>query len=331
MNKGKNSKKGFLMLLALALLCSNVVTTKLAGANPIPAPPITQIYIRSDGTVDPSTTPIQRTENVYTLKSDLTNSTIEIQKDNVMLDGKGFTLLGNGEGWNTGITLASIHNVIIKNMEVRNFWKSIVVIASSNVIILNNRMLTSWNIILDSSISNQIIGNDMVGQYTGYGYCIQVQNGSFNNLIVGNNLSYAGAAVWMGNGKNNTFYHNNFINNSNNVVVGEGGNLWDNGKEGNFWNDYNVIDADSNGIGDIPYVVFKSCQDKDRYPLRSPFDIDNETVELPDWANAALVRPDFVPFPTLPVVAISGALAAFVITSGLLVYRRKRKSEAIKS
>jgi nitrous oxidase accessory protein NosD len=41
--------------------------------------------------------------------------------------------------------------------------------------------------------------------------------------------------------------------------------LWDDGREGNYWSDYNGTDTNADGIGDTPYVI--DVQNQDRYPL----------------------------------------------------------------
>ncbi len=49
------------------------------------------IYIRVDGSIDPPTAPIKRVGNLYTLTSDIFES-IVIEKDNIVIDGAGYTL-----------------------------------------------------------------------------------------------------------------------------------------------------------------------------------------------------------------------------------------------
>lgn len=286
----------FIVVLLFSVL--GLFFVGLAEANPWPAPPILEVYIRSDGTVDPATAPIQRTGNTYTFTSDLTNSTIIIQRDNIVIDGAGYKLQGNGPMWNTAITLENRRNVVIKNIDIRNYAGSISLTAASNIIIYNNNMLTAWNIILDSSVGNQIVGNNIVGQETGYGYCVHIENGAANNLIMGNNFSDAGAAVtiYSSSGKNNTFYLNNFFDNSNNVVgwiEDEEANSWDNCEKGNYWSDYQGADADRDGVGDTPYIINDGRPD--RYPLTSPFDVNSVTVEMPEWTfplSVQLISPE---------------------------------------
>lgn len=312
---------GTSFIIALLFSVVGLTLVGLAGANPLPAPPIIEVYIRSDGTVDPATAPIQRAGNIYTFTGDLTNTTIIVEHDNIVIDGAGFKLQGNGPMWNTGITLTNRNNVIIENIDVRNYLYSVYLTSSSNIIVYGNNMLTAWNVVLDSSVGNQIVGNNITGQETGFGYCVHIENGAADNLIVGNNFVDAGSAVtvYSSSGKNNTFYHNNFVNNSNNVYSWiEEGHPWDNGTEGNFWSDYEGVDVDGDGIGDTSYMI-KNCP-PDRHPLMAPFNVSSVTVEMPEWANP----PDSAePFPTVPVAAAS-AVSVAAVGVALLVYFRKR-------
>jgi len=177
----------------------------------------------------------------------------------------------------------------------------------------------------DSVISgNNIDGNKIRGP--GY-YGIHIK-ASTNNIFYNNYLAnlhgygerdrMAGWGVGFDYGclaENNTFYHNVFIDNNYNVGFDENvtliGNLWDNGKEGNYWDDYNGTDANRDGIGDISYVI--DGNNIDNYPLMAPFDIENDTVVLPP--------PE--PFPTILIIAVVATAA--VIGVALLVYFKKRK------
>ena len=77
------------------------------------------------------------------------------------------------------------------------------------------------------------------------------------------------ADVWVI--ENNTFYHNNFVNNTQNILVESPSyqNYWDDCFEGNYWSDYNGTDADGNGIGDTSYVI--DDNNIDSYPLMTPY------------------------------------------------------------
>ena len=50
-----------------------------------------------------------------------------------------------------------------------------------------------------------------------------------------------------------------------------GNNKWDNGSEGNYWSNYDGIDANSDGIGDTPYPIPGLTGSYDNYPLLEPY------------------------------------------------------------
>jgi nitrous oxidase accessory protein NosD len=88
--------------------------------------------------------------------------------------------------------------------------------------------------------------------------------------------------------------------------VTETKHTWDNGSRGNYWSDYNGTDADSDGIGDTPYVI--DVLNEDRYPL------------MQSTANP--------PTATLNIQAIIAAVAlsAIVAVVAVLVFKRKKKT-----
>ena len=121
-------------------------------------------------------------------------------------------------------------------------------------------------------------------------------SGSYENTFLGNNISGSTQyAVYLSVSDNNSFYHNNFWNNSkpayekhdvywwatqNDTYYSEN-NTWDNGKEGNYWDDYTGSDTNGDGIGETPYTVYENFAD--RYPLTAPFKTDSATVDFAEW------------------------------------------------
>jgi parallel beta-helix repeat protein len=160
-----------------------------------------------------------------------------------------------------------------------------------------------------NSLFNIVFGNNIPGK-SGCGIKIDC---SYNNTVYENYLANNGFGIYIGNpafpdtrfpnSKYNTFYRNNLVNNTENVhiekpIQGElYPNLWDNGKEGNYWSDYNGTDSNGDGIGDTPYII--TANNVDRYPFSKK-----------------------EPFPTTMVVAFIVSVAA--VGGGLLVYFKKR-------
>jgi parallel beta-helix repeat protein len=199
------------MLLFSALTGMQFV--KLAEANMIPIPPILHIYINSDGSIEPSTAPIQRDGNVYTFMRDITNSTITVEQDNIVIDGGGFAISTPDVRSHTGITISDRSNVTIKNVCINQFGVGILLFNSSNNIITGNRInSTNCVYLLMSSSHNQIAENRMIGD--GYGV---VGDGSFNN-ITGN---YFCTPYSVEMSCNNTIIARNYFENDRSVRLGD--------------------------------------------------------------------------------------------------------------
>ena len=264
----------------LALLCSavaGVLQVSPVNANGFPLP-VTAIYIKSNGTVEaayisyggsvPSTAPIQRKGNTYTFTSDILKSDIDVECDNIVIDGAGFTLQGESP---YGINLENRSNVRITNINFKSFSTAVHVSDSSHIVIANNEIF-AWGrgLVLDSSRDNQIANNNItVNSLVGIG----IYGVSYNNLIFGNNFMDTQIAISINSG-GNTFYHNNFFNRSSSSITVSNSRLvnhWDDGEEGNFWSDYKGADGNRDGIGDTPYHIINSDY-VDNYPLMAPAD-----------------------------------------------------------
>ena len=151
------------------------------------------------------------------------------------------------------------------------------------------------NIITDNIISNNRGGIDfcwgnrknvVTGNYiSGNEYGVYIPYSFFydccDNIIAGNNIKNNLYGIYIDyNGYNNTIYHNNIINNEQNAQD-EGNNTWDNGKSGNYWDDYDGEDNNGDGIGDTPYLILGG-DNEDRYPLMEPWSGANLPPDTPE-------------------------------------------------
>jgi len=271
-----------LLLIAMLNSASNIKTVGASGT----------INIRIDGSVDPSDAPIETSDNVtYTFNADI-NDSIVVERDNIVIDGSGLTLLGDRRLVTIGIDLSERRGVVIRNMTIGNFTWGIYLASSSNNIISDNVIMdnTATGIrMLESSSNNtisrnQIVTTDALGIYllssfnnTFYQNTIKGSSdgmnfedgSSFFNDIHDNNITSNAVGIRLSGISNNKIYHNNFINNGRHLLVQStpGTNIWDYGSAngGNYWSGYTGMDADGDGIGDSPIII--DVNNIDRYPL----------------------------------------------------------------
>ncbi len=180
-----------------------------------------------------------------------------------------------------------------------------------------------------SGSNNTIVSNRITN--CGEGLRPGAGNIYFANYIA-NNLwgIYIEGVVLNPLGNLSTIYNNNFIGNTYQITTFHEEHeidYFDNGKEGNYWSDYNGTDADGDGIGDTPYVIDDNRQD--RYPLMAPFDISSVTVEPPEWASSPTPTPTPIDTQSLPTtLLVAVAIIACVFGFGLIIniVTGKRKS-----
>jgi len=164
------------LLMGMLTLAFNLQPVKASGT----------IYIRANGSVD-GTTSIQTGDNVTYVVTANINDPIVVQRNNIIIDGKGYTLQG---AWNgTGIDLSIRTNVTVQNATIKAFNYGIGLSSSSNnnTISGNNITNNAYGVELSySSNNNTISGNNIT---TNNYYGIGLSYSSNNNMISGNNIT----------------------------------------------------------------------------------------------------------------------------------------------
>ncbi len=210
-------------------------------------------------------------DTIY-VKPGVYNEHIVVNKTLSVFGENPVTTIVDGE--ETSLLLVSIvsHSVVFAGFTIQRTASNreaygISVFNNKNVILSDNLINDCWfGISLTNSTNCTILKNEVSGNFR-CGIYLRDQS-SYNN-IVGNSISNNPTGIHAtGSTQNNTFYHNNIINNDYQIFLGPGCRVsWDNGCEGNYWSGYSGADVDGDGVGDteLPWLGV------DYYPLITPY------------------------------------------------------------
>jgi len=109
------------------------------------------IYIRSDGSIEPSTAPISTADYVTYTFADNINDSIVVERNNILIDGDGYTLQGKGVFPSNGIDLTGRTNVTVRNTKIKNFWYGIRLDGSYGNIIYHNNFDNAQQVLVSAS------------------------------------------------------------------------------------------------------------------------------------------------------------------------------------
>ncbi len=188
-------------------------------------------------------------------------------------------------------------NIISGNNITVNTASGIAIEGYSDIISGNNIKNNTRAIGLGSSYT-VVYGNNLTGNSES-GIYFPGSNDVISANYITDNKYGVYFTISFGAANDNKFYHNNFIDNQQNICFSSSYNVesWDNGAPsgGNYWSDYlttypNATKVGNLGIWDLAYVI--SANNSDRYPLVAPFDTSNTgTVSI---NNLPVTKPDQV-------------------------------------
>jgi parallel beta-helix repeat protein len=204
------------------------------------------IYIKVDGSIE-GTDHIQRNGSLYLLTSNISGG-IQIQRSNIIFEGSGYTLNGDGEIHGPtdvigmGLEIVGCNNVSLRNLNIKEFTRGIRLTNSfdcdlycntisdnsigiemggmdrSYLLAYSNSNRVTGNIIRDNDAglrlfygTSNIISKNI---FTGNGEAISIW-GPFGNTIAYNNITCNNRGVYVEVSGINFVHHNNFVDNTN--------------------------------------------------------------------------------------------------------------------
>jgi parallel beta-helix repeat protein len=228
LGEGDMGRKVVLLVLVSVLLFSvfAMFDVGLVGAGGT-------IYIRADGSIDPTTAPISSADNItYSFTDNITDS-IVVERDSIIVNGAGYTLQGNDTG--RGIDLTDRSNVTVKNTRVTHFQMGIYLYNSShNTISVNSIVNNTYGVYL-VGYNNTVSGNNVTYNYDGIDFYGPYNTAQHNNVtynkwngikstsdhitICFNHITDNGYGIQFGNAHSMTVKHNSITMNDVGIVI----------------------------------------------------------------------------------------------------------------
>jgi hypothetical protein len=209
-------RKAFALVLILVILISSCII----AVQPVKAQSLAGIIINADGSVTPSSPAIQMAENTCIITANL-NSSITVERGNIVVDGANHTLQGPGISQNTIAITLMASNVTVENLHVTG-WKAGVYGAFNNNTITNNVFAGNYQAVSIYADNYVVSENSISGSSDA---AILIDTGATrpqgdDNLITQNQLTSNNWALDILNSNGTTIAQNNVTNNAVALVLG---------------------------------------------------------------------------------------------------------------
>jgi len=203
----------------LALLILLIAVFDISALPAVQAENSGRIYIRPDGSIDPSTAPIQRNRDTYILTENIAGSII-IEKDNITIDGATHTLQGSGIG--TGFYLSNRTNITIQETSVVGFEHGIDLNYSINSnITINNLLSNSIGVFATWAIRNTFSDNNIANNSE----CgVLLDYNSQENIVMSNEIANNSRGIYLTASSNNKIVGNNIVDNVDGIRLNDSTN-----------------------------------------------------------------------------------------------------------
>ncbi len=183
--------------------------------------PVETIYIRPDGSIDPPTPYLVSTDNItYTLTRSI-RSSIVVERDNILVDGGGFSVQGFPGAESKGINFTLRSNVTIKNFRITGFDYGIYCGSRCLGASLYSNSITGSRFVgiivegyNNSIFRNEVSDNEIAGiSIQGYTFTspdgISRSSAEYNNIFQNNITDHGYAGIQLGAAWRNTAWGNN--------------------------------------------------------------------------------------------------------------------------
>jgi nitrous oxidase accessory protein len=161
------------------------------------------------------------------------------------------------DGYGDSIKLTSASHMTIDDNSINTAGCGILILNSYNVTASNNSIGTMSYVDAVPAVS--------IGVYIESSRMVNLKDNSVTGTAVG--IEIIPISDYVTTLSNITVYRNRIHSNAVNAIdMGGSENLWDDGiATGNYWDDYDGVDENADGIGDTPYVIDEDSVD--HYPL----------------------------------------------------------------
>ena len=194
------------LVLLLVSLVFGVQFVDVAEANWIgPAPPVTAIYIKADGSIEPSNAPIKKVGDVYTLTEDMTSDSnyysLVVQRDNIKFDGVGHTIHSHIIT-NAAIYIQDLSNVTVKNVSIITTGYGITAANSLHITCVANNITSASEGLLLTNCSESTVSKNSFNNNYQSAICFRFttkSNITQNSITWSRGNSYSPAGIHLSN------------------------------------------------------------------------------------------------------------------------------------
>ncbi len=193
---------------------NSVSSSNPLSTSSLALPPIT---IKDDGTIMPPSAPISHNGDVYTFTADINNPII-VQASNIVIDGQGHFLIGNGTVGSLfvsltqkGMDLSNVKNIKIQNVKIENFKFGISLQNSKDITISDCSLIYNGQGILGNESQNVLISDDQITSNIEGIYL----DSCLNNQITTNQITQdEDTGITLEHSDGNIIFNNNISNQS---------------------------------------------------------------------------------------------------------------------